>query len=238
MMNMPSFLRIGLALSAIALTTLRAPAALVQSYDDIELWAGTGSNRSAMIIQWNDGQEPVSLAWGFQWNGIATGFDMLIAIAGTTTVTGAPEEDPTSYSGLDSRISLTLTYSEGFGYSVRSIVFNDGVNTRSNTGWEDAYWGYSIFGGDFTYYDWMTDDFDTYDVEGSSEYADVDWFTSPIGMTSRPLVGGSWDSWSFSDPDFNVPVTEQPYAAIPEPSVTILMICGAGLLALRMRRKA
>jgi len=162
---------------------------------------------------------------------------MLTAVAGSTIVIDGPEGAPTSYSGLDSRLTLTLGYSAGFGYSVRSIVFLDGAETRNNTGWEDAYWGYSLFGGDFEYYDWETEEIADYSVSGSEDYADVDWFSAPIGFSTRDLVDGAWDSWSFSDPTFFVPATEQPTAAVPEPGTFLLVSLGTvAVVVLRRRR--
>jgi len=49
--------------------------------DDIAYWVGAGTNRAALVVDWNDGIDPVSLAWGFRWNGAATGQDMFEAAA-------------------------------------------------------------------------------------------------------------------------------------------------------------
>ena len=40
---------------------------------DIQLWAGTGANEAAMVIDWNDGKSDESLVWGYRWDGSATG---------------------------------------------------------------------------------------------------------------------------------------------------------------------
>lgn len=50
------------------------------SLDDIQFWAGRGSNRAALVIDWYDGDNSRSLMWGYQWNGTATGLDLLQAI--------------------------------------------------------------------------------------------------------------------------------------------------------------
>src|SRR5690606_17083920 len=64
------------ALAALLATTTASAVSL----DDIEFWAGSGSQRAALVIDWNDGNGPESLVWGFQWDGIATGLDMLQAV--------------------------------------------------------------------------------------------------------------------------------------------------------------
>ena len=53
------------------------------AFDDIAFWVGTGANEAAVVIDWNGpdgGADPVSLAWGFRWDGAATGQDMLTAV--------------------------------------------------------------------------------------------------------------------------------------------------------------
>jgi hypothetical protein len=62
------------------------------SLNDIELWAGTGTNRAALVIHWSAPEvrnnsvleSPIanhSLAWGYRWNGAAVAEDMVKAIA-------------------------------------------------------------------------------------------------------------------------------------------------------------
>ena len=53
-------------------------------FDDIGFWVGSGANQAALVIDWNgpdgSGSEPVSYAWGFRWDGVATGQNMLAAV--------------------------------------------------------------------------------------------------------------------------------------------------------------
>jgi hypothetical protein len=50
------------------------------NFDDIQFWVGTGENRAALVIDWNDGVNPDSLVWGYRWDETATGTDMIQAI--------------------------------------------------------------------------------------------------------------------------------------------------------------
>src|ERR1044072_4029207 len=54
-------------------------------FNDITTWAGTGSNRAALVIDWNDGKNPESLVWGYRWNGAADGQAMWDAISALDT---------------------------------------------------------------------------------------------------------------------------------------------------------
>lgn len=49
----------------------------------IQHWAGDpeGENKTALVIDFNDGEDQPALVWGYRWNGKATGEDLLRAIA-------------------------------------------------------------------------------------------------------------------------------------------------------------
>lgn len=216
---------------------------LVQSFNDIQFWTGSGPNRSALVLQWNDGGTPTSLAWGYRWSGNATGIVMLKAIAGMTTLT-APQSPSTildTLSGADSRLTLTMER-YGFGDSLFSIGFNDGNQNRTRADWATGYWAYSVFGGNFSYptydanWNYLADA--NYLQSGSFNYSSVSWFSSPIGASDRELVDGSWDAFSFA-PGFTTSATAQPFAvSVPEPSVAILVMIALFFFMLRLRANA
>ncbi len=244
--------KIVLAASLLVVGAIGAKAqTLVQSFDDIEFWTGSGPNRSALVLQWNDGGTPTSLAWGYRWSGNATGVGMLKAIAGSTIVT-APQSPSTVLDilgGADSRLTLTMER-YGLGDSIFSVSFNDGLQNRTRADWATGYWAYSIFGGGFDYEIWTLDSVDlngnenwttsdaNYSQSGNLSYSSVDWFSSPIGASDRELVDGSWDAFSFA-PGFVTSAVMQPYAAsVPEPSVAILVTIALVFFMLRRRANA
>jgi len=190
------------------------------TFDSIKFWAGSGANRAAMVIQWNDAGTPTSLLWGYRWDGVATGIDMVQAIAGSTT----SREDGQSVflkvaTGADPRLALSLiNYS--FGRAVEALVFNDREIVRTQNDWSTGYWEYSVFGGTIIY-DLYSDTWDylgqaTYDQQGTTTYSGVNWFFSPIGISERILVDGSWDAFSFAPNFTSIPVVE-PSPALPPP---------------------
>src|SRR5712671_2394496 len=71
-----------LSIIACVLSVASAPTAHAAfTFSDIQYWVGTGANRAAIAIDWSDGStNPPALVWGFRWNGIATGRDMLRAV--------------------------------------------------------------------------------------------------------------------------------------------------------------
>lgn len=237
-------MKIVLAASLLLIGTLGVNAqTLVQSFNDIEFWTGSGPNRSALVLQWNDGGTPTSLAWGYRWSGNATGIGMLKAIAGSTTVT-APGNPMTVFetsTGSDSRMVLGMER-YGFGDSLFSISFHDGIQNRTRADWATGYWAYSLFGGSFIYPEfdanWNFIGNASYSQSGNVNYSSVNWFTSPIGASDRQLVDGSWDAFSFA-PGFVTSAVVQPFAAsVPEPSVAILVTIALVFFMLRRRANA
>lgn len=214
------------ALLALSVSGLHAQA-LVDGFDDIRFWAGSGTNRAALVLQWNDGDSPTSLAWGFRWNGQATGLQMLTAIAGSTLVREAGGGDTVETSaGADPRLSLVLER-YGFGDAVYSLVFDDAGTVRTAADWSAGYWQYSLHGGTFEYstYDWQTQSFEgpfLYDVSGTPTYGTVTWTEAQIGASDRQLVDGAWDAWSFAPGFVGAPVVQPSSVGLPVPAVAMV----------------
>lgn len=213
-----------IALIACLLTSASSLAGLITNLDDIQNWTGSGSNRAGLVIQWNDGGNPASLAWGYRWTGSATGEDMIKAIAGSWQVADADDTSTilSSGSGSDGRLTLGI-YDFGWGTAINSISFTDtGVN-RTRTDWASGYWQYFNVGGTFD----TPPDGDPNTFLGTSSYPgtvpDSDWISSWSGFSSRILSNESWDGWSFAAGFSSVPIV-QPYdansygsSAVPEP---------------------
>ena len=193
------------------------PSAASTTFDSIKFWTGTGINKAAMVIQWNDGGTPKSMVWGYRWNGTATGFNMFQSIAGTTSLTDlSSPQNPQTYLGSDPRLTTSWT-KYGFGNALDSVIFQNDTTLRTQSDWTNGYWEYNVFGGEFEYplYD-SAGSVATYSLEGSYSYSAVEWFSSPIGSSDRTLVDGSWDAWSFSENFVPVSITE-PTPSLPPP---------------------
>jgi hypothetical protein len=213
------------ALFALPLAGLQAQS-IVNSFDDIQFWVGSGSKESVVVLQWNDGKQPTSLAWGFRWDGEKNGIQMLTALAGTTVIRepyGGPVVE--TLSGADPRIVMILER-YGFGDVIYSLVYNDNGAVRTAADWSSSFWQYSLFAGEFDYftYNSVTQEFDgpfLYDQAGSTLYNDVQWFEAPIGASDRTLVDGSWDGWSFAPGFIGSPIQQPVAANLPLPSTTV-----------------
>ncbi|MEN6519687.1 MAG: PEP-CTERM sorting domain-containing protein [Armatimonadota bacterium] len=119
---------IALALLIVLAAVLAGSSASAFSFDDIQLWAGSGSNKAALVIDWNDGKEPQSMVWGYRWDGTATGKNMFDAVL-----------------ALDSRLYASMEYWESYNsYSVNSINYVSDSANHYAEGMASSYWAYYI----------------------------------------------------------------------------------------------
>ncbi len=213
--------------SATTLTSLTA--APITGFDDISLWYGSGSNEAALVIDWNDGSAQDSFAWGFRWNGVATGEDMFRVIAGALAEANSPAvPGPAIPDGNgDSALALFIRVFDfaspgdppALFPSVDRITYQEPggpFHDQNGDGFNDGFWSY-------------------WNDEGGGDYPDS-WAAGDTGFADRTLANGSWDAFSFV-PGFDGVPPSAAVAAVPEPS-TIFLLAGALLtLMLFIRRR-
>jgi hypothetical protein len=168
------------------------------TFDDIRYWVGSGMNRAAIAIDWSDASKtPPALVWGYRWNGAATGRSMLAAVIAA---------DPRLFAKLGGSLgSESAVY--GLGYDANNdgqFAIDDGTTFDASgvayTGPSDL--AASIDPADYYAEGWFTG-FWHYGVAGADPFdGSATWADSQLGMASRALTDGAWDSWTFS-PTFN-----------------------------------
>jgi hypothetical protein len=223
--------------------TASAAVAGITSLDDIDYWVGEGANQAGFVIDWNDGKD--AWAWGYRWDGSATGTDMLTAIV---------QDDPRLYAklwdfggvsggglgyaiiglGLDRDLDgfaidpATPFPADGLLVDDRDTFDSDGgvaadLDDSYGEGWFEGYWSYNVSTG--------------------NPYDGGTWGYSGYGASSRPLADGDWDGWSFlpgfsggtPGPAIAAPTGDP--AGVPEPSSLALLGLGsvAGWVVRRRR---
>lgn len=181
--------------------------------DDIEFWVGTGSNRAAVVIDWvEDSAEPRALAWGYRWNGAATGRDMLTAIVAADTRLfakfGGTPGDPVAVYGLgyDADDDGEFGTDDGTQFDAAGAAYSGPADLAMATdagdyyaeGWFTAFWYYGVEA-----------------PAGANPYDGGSWSDIAFGMANRVLADGAWDSWAFT-PTFDFGAfAESPAAALP-----------------------
>ncbi len=212
-------------------------------FSDIQLWAGTGANEAAMVIDWNDGKSDESLVWGYRWDGSATGADMFEAIVsadprlfahlGTFDFGSGPKPivfgigyDLNGNGAFGVSASPPLSFGAG-GLTIDSLATGaanaDDLGTPTEAadhwleGWNSGFWGYYV-----------------------KPDAASAWDSSAVGFADRVLTDGAWDGYSFAPGFADSDPSEPGIAPVPEPGTLAFCLVGGVLLCNRLwqnRRK-
>jgi PEP-CTERM motif len=218
-------LRIAFACAFTLVAGSNASAAIF-TLDDVEFWVGAGENRAAMVVDWvDDSQELPALAWGYRWDGTATGHDMLLAIVAADSRLFAKLGD---FSGVPSLF--------GFGYDADAdgqfgILKIDLGGEPIETDFDELGIAYSEIpdedrrtasatdANDYYAEGWFTG-FWHYGTASANPYDGGSWNGVPSPMASRPLTDGAWDSWVFT-PTFDFTAFAENPMAAPAPGVLL-----------------
>jgi hypothetical protein len=164
-----------------------------------------------MAIDWYENQsEPPALVWGYRWDGTAHGNDMLTAVIAADprlfAKLGGSRGDANAVYGIgydangDGRFAIdddTVFDAEGFAFTgPADLAISSDAADYYAEGWFTGFWHYG--------------------VASSNPYDGARWSDIAVGMASRELTDGSWDSWTFS-PTFNFASFAENPAAAPPP---------------------
>jgi hypothetical protein len=200
--------------------------------DDLQFWTGTGTNRAALVIHWSPPEvrnntsvpDPIadkSLAWGFRWNGSATGEQMFKAVLAA---------DPRLFTSIN--VSAFGTSILGFGYDLnnnRVFGLRHGTNVVAPAGFTNgivvlptssADQSQSLDPGDLYWAGWFGAGWETWHEQagaggftsapdrGASPYwipgdpqqpyfgDHGQWHLADLGMSDIQLKDGSWLGFS------------------------------------------
>ena len=185
-----TFRTIGFA--CLLLLARTAVGGIVESFDDINYWVGAGEKSSALVLDWDGhGDQDFSLTWGFRWDGIATGEDMLHAIL---------QADSRLFAKIGSFGSQIAVYGLGYDASgdgqfelndntqfdsagIAQTSPADGSTTTDKAdfyseGWFLGYWYHAI---------------------ASSNGETPDAWLPGSGLTATTLTDGDWNSLAYKD---------------------------------------
>ncbi|NBT13852.1 MAG: PEP-CTERM sorting domain-containing protein [Planctomycetia bacterium] len=199
----------------------------IDDFNDIVFWAGSGSEASAFILQFNDDLSPESVAWGYRWDSaVAPKFsDMLFALAGE--VTGGPAP----VAGSDPRLSIDLGYYEGLGFFLNSLTYRyDGLPAD----WPQVDRQIEPYDSETGFYAAQ------YQLDNAAgTWSNTSFNLSAYGISSTPLVAGGWYGFVPADGSASMYAFTQPVAAVPEPSSIVLLVGGlvAGVAMRRVNRR-
>lgn len=189
--TVPGWLAAGLA-GAVAIHT-----AWAFDFDRIERWAGSGSNRAALVVDWHDGTDPHALAWGFRWDGEATGLDMWRAVtnadSGLSGMVTNPGDRPV-LTGIEYRRPFREYDIVGSATGTNRIV-----DLLPGTGGHNVRW--TAYAWDHTGAVFQAGIWSYWTCDGTAMYPATNYNRSASSLANRFLADGSWDAWSFGATD-------------------------------------
>lgn len=189
----------------------------VSGLDDIELWAGEGERRAALIVQWMRGTDwdtPLKsnvhvLCWGYRWKADVspTGQDMIKAVAKADKRLfvmlgrgfGSVEGNKNSIQGFgydgngDGKFTIRNTKT---GKVYTATDFTDGVVELPGDETGDNY--VSDDPADFWAGGWLLNYWSYWLGSKQSTTIPTKFDYSQLMADLRPLVDNTWDAWTFS----------------------------------------
>lgn len=208
--------RLTLWLIVALLACSRATAQVVDSFDDVEFWVGSGANQAALVLDWNGNiTTDNSLAWGFRWDGTTPKtVDMVTAIV---------TADPRLYAKMGP-VGGFGTAVFGAGYDANNdgaFAIDDGTSfdELGIASSEPADGAVSVDSGDWYAEGWFASGFWQYGVGTGNPFSGGSWARSGSGISSRDLANNTWHSLAFT-PTFNFNAFAQNPIAAPHSNGT------------------
>jgi hypothetical protein len=153
---------------------------------NVTYWIGSGTNDAILVIDWNDGIDPQSLAWGVRWNGEMTGAELMEKVRESDTkfryryhpaFPGSAVYAIGHDTGYD-----RMTVLEGQPGIQSETGFAFDLNDHYREGWFSGFWSFwESVGAPF---------------EGGA------WQKATVGLSTGILTNGTWLGWGY-DADFS-----------------------------------
>ncbi|MBS1719931.1 MAG: PEP-CTERM sorting domain-containing protein [Armatimonadetes bacterium] len=191
-------------------------------FSDVQFWVGSGSNQAALAVQWNDGQTPQALVWGYRWDGTANTETMLQAI-------DSADARLFKYAGTPGQFGLPLY---GIGYDTNSsgvtgAGFTNSTSVPDNATANDPTDRWKVGWTSLGFWELY---------EGANGTTAGGWAGAQTGVTGSTIANNDWRALSFAPGFSSQGVGTLTAAPVPEPAT--LLFVGLGLAALAKRRRA
>ena len=177
--------------STICLTLLAASLtaeAFVVDWDKIRFWTGEGSNKAALVVQFNDGGEEKAYVWGYRWEGdqLPSGEDMFRAIASNC-------DDLYLFTQFTGWMGNTVC---GIGYSNQNIIANH-IEFDFSSALEDPYISFNWFSANELLGQTSTPGWDTPDLcdQAIEESKSTHILEHPIDARNFGYACYDYDHW-------------------------------------------
>ena len=105
------------------------------SFSDIQTWVGSGQNQAAFVIDWKSGATPQSQVWGYRWDGVSTGSEMINAIVAA---------DNRLYREWASGYVNEFVFGYGLDRDGDGFAKTDPADSYQEGFFTNGYWGYYV----------------------------------------------------------------------------------------------
>ena len=192
-----------------------ASAAPVASFSDIVNWTGEGAQQAAFVVDWQgESSGDNALAWGYRWDGVATGEDMLRAIVAADDRLFAKLSGPTPQGVRVYGLGYDADGDGQFGTTGGDFFNSEGITiTGIPEGTPPI--DHASDPGDWYAEGWFSG-FWHFGTALTNPYAGGQWFSDQLGATESILAEGTWNSWAFSPNLLFTAFAENPLAAPTE----------------------
>ncbi len=196
----------------LAYLPVAASAGPVASFSDIVNWTGAGAQEAALVLDWQ-GESPDdnALVWGYRWDGVASGEDMLRAVVAADDRLFAKLSGPTPQGirvyglGYDANNDGQFATTSGDTFNGEGVTVSGIPDSGSPA-------ATSADPGDWYAEGWFSG-FWHFGSASSNPYDGGQWTSDPSGATFSTLVDGGWHSWAFSPSLLFTVFAENPLAA-------------------------
>jgi hypothetical protein len=198
----------------------------VNDFSDLLFWTGSGTNASALVLQFGDEATPTSIAWGYRWDEpveespAPTVADMVFALAGA---------DPRLAIDADYYPDWDAYYIKAFSYDQIGLPTPWSQSVRSLVDDYEADLGIG-------FYTAVPDPLDPSGPWPPSGLLSL----APLGIADVPLANGGWYGFVVQELIYTpgelypeLPATAnftQPVSAVPEPGTWALLAGAAGVI--------
>ena len=190
----------------------------VASFDDIQFWFGSGTNRTALAIDWDgESNDDDAYVWGYRWDSSATGADLLHDALATDTRLFSKLTAVENYGeallgiGYDQNDDAQFSISGGATFDERGIYQSPGVSDGEH----------SLDGDDIYIEGWYTG-FWHIGVATQSPFSGEVWSHSFEGLGALDLTDGMGLSLAYTTNTFSIDAFAENLVAAPA-AVSLLL---------------
>ena len=166
------------------------------TFDMIKNWSGTGANRAAMVLQFNDSREEYALVFGYRFDGTSTGLEMMETIVKNNPRLYWLTQSGTAYGSTFAAMGWDADNDGDIALMKNGVIYEleEDWNVFYTTSSDYDSWT-AVDNDDYWRAGWYSNGYWSYWVKSSAE---ATFSYSSYGISGRTITDGCWDGWNFA----------------------------------------